>query len=92
MTVYFKHEGSCWTTYYAVDKEKSVVSSIEVRYRDASRSYIDTYLVSENSAVRGTYDPLATEVVLTYEKITASQWKEAKKEATDFIKYLEVFE
>ena len=91
MKVFVKNEGSSWTSYYAVDQEEQRIDSIEVRYTDASHSYLDTYLVATYSADRGTYDALAAEVVMKYEIITEKEWKDVKKDITDFLKYKENF-
>ena len=91
MKMFVKNEGSVWTSYYAVDQEERRIDSIEVRYTDPSRAYLDTYIVATHSADRGTYDALAAKVVMSYETITEKEWKEVKKDLTDFLKYKENF-
>jgi hypothetical protein len=86
---YVKQAGSVWDTYYAIDDENLCVSAVEARYTGPDKTYIETYLITNYSASRGTYDGIARDSLKELETITQKEWNEAKKDSQAFIKYLE---
>jgi hypothetical protein len=86
---YVKQAGSVWDTYYAIDDDNLAVSAVEARYTDATKTYIETYLITNYNASRGTYDGIARDSLADLDKITQKEWNEAKKDCLAFIKYVE---
>ena len=79
---YYVQRGAHITSYYAVSEGKTVM--VEVRYN--LDDTLDTVLLSVFTAKAGTLDAIATKVIRTYEQLTASEWKEARKGIVDIVK------
>ena len=86
---YVKQKGSVWDTFYAIDDENLCVSAVEARYTGTDKTYIETYLITNYSASRGTYDGIARDSLANLDTITQKEWNEAKKDCLAFIKYVE---
>jgi len=86
---YVKQVGSVWDTYYSIDDENYCVSAIEIRYTATDKTYIETYLITNYSASRGTYDGIARDSLKGLDTITQKEWNDTKKECMAYIKYLE---
>ena len=88
---YYKLSGSTYDTFFAVDKENTTCTTVEIRYYNCHREAIDSVVLTKNTVDRGTYDSLAVEAIEKYDNISEKDFKAAKRIAQDWIKEVEAF-
>ena len=88
---YYKLCGITYDTFYALDKENASCATVEIRYYNEHREAIDSVVLTQNSALRGTYDSIAAEAIEKYEKISEKDFKAVKRVAQEWMKEMEAF-
>jgi len=77
---YIRYVGSKWVQVFAIDKQNTKSSLIEIRYRDEVNGMIDGVILDCSTSILGTFDlSVVNSLIECGETITQVDWNKYKK-------------
>ena len=77
---YIRYVGSKWVQVFAIDKQNTKSSLIEIRYRDEVNGVIDGIILDCSTAILGTFDiSVVDSLIQCGESITQQDYNKYKK-------------